>query len=97
MLKPTTKQQQRMFELADFIGGLTAEQFDIGRWGNAGEPRCICGWFMHNHGFAQHDDWRTAAEMLGLSEEGARHLFHGDRPRGPQQAAAELRELAWSL
>lgn len=96
MLKPTSKEQRRLLELADFIQTLSYDQFSMGQWGGNGEPRCICGWFMHNHCLA-HDDWRTAGKMLGLTEHEASKLFKGDVTKTTETAAAELRQLAWMI
>lgn len=96
MLRPVTKEQQRLLELASFLEELAPEKFSMGQWGAKGEPRCICGWFMHNHAL-RHDDWRQAASMMGIDEYTASKLFDGNKQIDHQEAAHELRYLAWVL
>jgi len=94
MLRAPNKEQRRLLELADFIEGLDADRFSMSSWGTDGEPRCICGWFMQNHGLAQ-GDWETAAVMLGLDRRTATHLFQA-RLWSKHEAVKQLRSLAFA-
>lgn len=93
MLQKTSKETQRLLELADFLDGLNDDQFDIGTWGGRCEPRCICGWFQHLHAFPDKDDWVNAAEMLGIDQDIAHRLFTY-RTLDRQRAVKVLRHLA---
>jgi len=87
---------KRLLDLADFIENLDEHQFSMRQWGQLSEPRCICGWFNHNDGHQQKDDWRHAANRLGIEDALASKLFSPDMDWTTHQAASMLRELAIS-
>lgn len=96
MLQKPDVHTKRILDLADFIEELSPERFLMSTWGMDQEPRCICGWFMHNNARMEKDDWREAARLLGLDEVTASHLFSDHRSRyfDNKQAAKTLRHLA---
>jgi len=85
---------KRLLDLADFIENLEPEQFSMRQWGQHSEPRCICGWLLHNDGYHRMDDWVHAAAYLGLDDVTASRLFSPDNDWDPHDAARALRDLA---
>lgn len=94
MLQKTDKHTQEILDLANFIEGLDPDRFSLGSWGMWQEPRCICGWLMHNRARADKDNWRDAAEILGIDESTAHGLFCNASTVDNKQAAKILRHLA---
>lgn len=92
MLQQLDQKTKNTLKLADFIEKLEPDRFDMGKWGQLGEPRCICGWLMHTHGHADKQDVPTAANLLGINVFEAARLFHGEFTT--KEAAAALRHLA---
>ena len=93
MLNIPDVETKRLLDLADFIEQLPEHRFNMRQWGQLSEPRCICGWFNHNEGHPYKDDWRRAADRLGLDEHTANRLFTPN-DWDTQQAARALRSIA---
>ena len=94
MLQIPNVHAKRLLDLADFIENLDPDRFSMRQWGQHSEPRCICGWLLHNEGEERMDNWIVGAELLGLDEQTASKLFSPDNPWDNHQAAQELRRLA---
>ena len=84
----------KILDLANFIEGLDRKQFSMHTFGTFEEPRCICGWLLHNECYMDKSDTWRAAELLGISRETANDLFCNARNYTPKQAASVLRTLA---
>jgi hypothetical protein len=96
MLQQLDVHAKRLLDLADFIEDLPEERFSMKQWGQLSEPRCICGWFMHNEAQMHLDNWKVAAERLGLDEATASKLFAPENDWNTVEAARALRHLAIS-
>lgn len=94
MLQIPNVHAKRLLDLADFIENLDPERFSMKQWGQHSEPRCICGWLLHNESHERKDDWMHAAQHLGLDEQTGSKLFNPDSDWDTHQAAQELRRLA---
>jgi hypothetical protein len=95
MLQKPDVHTAELLELANFIDDLEPERFDMGTFGTYEEPRCICGWYQHNHGHVNKSDWSAAGKALGLTDHVAHRLFHyGTGSMDNKQAAKVLRHLA---
>lgn len=94
MLQKPDVHTVKMLKLADFLEGLEPERFSMASWGSWEEPRCICGWYQHLHGHFNKENWKQAADGLGLAHDVAHHLFTHSFFHTPQQAAKALRHLA---
>lgn len=95
MLQKPDVATQRILELANFLDNLEPERFSMGTWGQWQEPRCICGWYQQLHGHINKEDWRQAADGMGIPHSLAHSLFHyciGSAT--PHNAARLLRHLA---
>jgi len=79
---------------ADFIAGLDPKRFDMSKWGVLHEPRCICGWLLHNQAIREKDSVGIAADMLGIEYMDACRLFAPEPKLTTKAAAAKLRYLA---
>lgn len=92
------KQTQNLLELATFIENLEPERFNMRKWGDYEEPRCICGWLMHLHARIEKRDTEYAAELLGITTKQARILFATWSSEvldfTPKEAASVLRHIA---
>jgi hypothetical protein len=93
MLQTPDAKTKKLLELADFIENLEEDRFSMRSWGQTGEPRCICGWFLYREGYFNCADWLEAADRLGLDGKTASHLFH-IQEWDTRQAAKVLRHLA---
>jgi hypothetical protein len=86
---------QRLLALADFLENLEPERFSMRQWGQLGEPRCVCGWFLHEEGDVINlDNWHEAADRLGLDHSVAGFLFSPENDWDNKQAARAVRDLA---
>jgi hypothetical protein len=94
MLQKPDVHTEKMLELATFLENLEPERFSMGSWGQWEEPRCICGWYQHLHGHIDKENWRHAADGMGLDHQKAHYLFTHGSFSTPQQAAKALRHLA---
>jgi hypothetical protein len=94
MLQVPDKHTKRLLDLADFIDNLDREQFSMRQWGQHSEPRCICGWLLHNEGYHRMDDWKHAASYLGLDDETGSKLFSPENDWDQHDAARAIRNLA---
>jgi hypothetical protein len=94
MLQIPDVHTKRLLDLADFLENLEPEQFSMRQWGQHSEPRCICGWLLHNEGYHRMDDWAHAAAYLGLDDFTACKLFAPENEWSNDRAARALRELA---
>ena len=93
MLYKPDVETKKMLDLADFIEKLEPDRFDMSKWGDFQEPRCICGWLQHNDSHMDKDDWPEAGRRLGLEREMAHTLFHSTGWT-QRDAVAALRHLA---
>jgi hypothetical protein len=87
---------ERLLKLADFLDELEPQRFSMRQWGKTQEPRCICGWFMHNAGLNE-DSWITAGKLLGMDEDTATLFFQQPLRRNEisnHDAAKALRHFA---
>jgi hypothetical protein len=75
MLHKPDPKTEKVLKLADFIDELEPERFSMRQWGVHSEPRCICGWLMHNEGIIEKDNWQEAALILGMDENIAQRMF----------------------
>jgi len=95
MLQTPDVHTKRLLDLADFIEALPPEKFSMKSWGQFSEPRCICGWFLHNEGFFKKDEWQEAGDRLGLDRRVAADLFSAINDHWNTHTAAKvLRHLA---
>jgi len=92
MLQKPDVSTERILELANFLNELEPERFSMNSWGQWEEPRCICGWYQQLHAHINKEDWRQAADGMGIPHGVAHTLFHDAST--PQQAAKRLRHLA---
>src|SRR4249920_2288876 len=95
MLQKPDVHTSRLLETADFIEKLPDGAFNMGRFSHGGEePRCICGWVLHNNAYIDNADTQEAARLLGLDRQVAYRLFHENNNWTQKQAARALRHLA---
>jgi len=94
MLKKPDVNVDLIMKHADFIAGLDADRFSQRKWGFLDEPRCICGWLLHNAGIKEKDNVEIASKMLGIEYMEACKLFAPEPQLTPKEAAARLRHLA---
>ena len=92
MLKKLETHTKDLLELADFLENLDPDRFSMSSWGSYDEPRCICGWYLHNKAYFDKADWPKAGEMLGLTRDQAHDLFHHVTTQA--KAVKTLRRLA---
>jgi hypothetical protein len=85
---------KRLLDLANFIEDLEEERFSMKQWGQHSEPRCICGWLLHNEGYHRMDDWAHASAHLGLDDKTGSALFSPENDWNTVEAARALRNLA---
>jgi hypothetical protein len=94
MLQKPDVNVSKIMELADFIDGLDSTQFSMKSFGSYLEPRCICGWLLHNECHVDKSDINLAAGILGINYEIARDLFGASPEYTPHEAASVLRHIA---
>jgi hypothetical protein len=84
----------KIMKLADFLDDLSPERFSMKTFGQWEEPRCICGWLLHNEGHFRKDSIYLAADILGIKYPMARRLFGANTPYTNKEAASVLRHIA---